>query len=281
MIHTMRPVLFITAAVLSSSILVGAQQRAGRTVQGTVFDYTGAQVGDATVTYRGNSIRTNNDGDFALSVTDSGILTVSAEGYATAKQRIPLGGDWLVFELVRPSTITGSVVDWRTDEPISDSIISVFVKTPTRLVSSGGRTVDGVLKVDDLPAGRAMVIGRATGFAPALTEFGVKAGGEYPLELALFREATIFGRVAYETGQSADGALVRVTYGPEVHGGEYLAGLIHGTTIVDDGEFWMSGLLPDTPIYVHAEHGDVRSIAHSFMLRPGEERRAITIALGP
>ena len=143
-------------------------------------------------------------------------------------------------------TINASVVDGETNQPVPGATVSMFVETPTHLVSDGGRALDGTI-VFEARAGLVTLIGRSEGYAPALIEFQLNELSSKEHRISLLKPSSISGRVMKKDGSPARGARVQVDYPNK----EFLANLVRGSAVAaEDGSFEISGLLPgDTHVY--------------------------------
>lgn len=274
---------FIGFVILSS---VAAVAQEGRKLTGVVeAGVSRRPVVDALVSYvdrQGGEIqttRTDSKGRFEIPRAVSGIVTVNARGYATTKRSWPpRQGRELRFELTPPAVLTGSVVDAATRAGVEGRVTAV-ARSRFHHVSKSAR-VRGAFQFIDLPAGSTNVYAYAERFAPYFGQMTIDAGKTQNLQISLLLEAVVSGTVLNADGSPAAGADVRVGYGRSLQGADILAGLARGFMVAgQEGEFGISGLVPDTSILLQAELGGRLSDVVTVQVAPGTERTGVVLRM--
>ena len=114
-------------------------------------------------------------------------------------------------------------------------------------------------RIDDLPAGPAVLVVVADGYAPYWSAITLERD-DHSARVGLLLEASATGTVIDSSGAPVLGAFVSVAYSDEAGGGGLLDGYTTGRLMtMSDGEFSIYGLLPDTPIEVQGFLEDGRS----------------------
>ena len=272
---------FIGFVILSS--LAVAQE--GRKLTGVVEARVSRRpVVDALVSYADRqggeqTTRTNSKGRFEFPRAVSGIVTVSARGYATTKRSWPpRQGRELRFELTPPAVLTGSLMDAATRAGV-DGGVTVLARSRFHHVSKSAR-VRGAFQFIDLPAGSANVYAYAERFAPYFGQMTIDVGKTQDLQISLLLEAVVSGTVLDADGSPAADADVRAGYGRSLMGADVLAGLARGFMVTgQEGKFRISGLVPDTPILLQAEIGGRLSDVVTVQIAPGTERMGVVLRM--
>ena len=262
----------LTIVVLLSSSL-GAQR--GRKVSGTVLSASSQQpVANATVQYdagnRSETTTTDSKGYFEFDAGTLGAVTVTARGFGTARRRWPpRTGSQLRILLIPPITLQGTVVDMGTRRAVENAAVSVTVRDGANLVTMSTFTQRGAFQIDDLPAGPAVLVVIADGFAPYWSAITLDKD-DHSARAGLLLEAAATGMVVDSSGSPVRGAFVNVTYSDEAGGYGLLEGYTTGRLMTRaDGEFSVYGLLPDTSVSMQAE------------LEDGRVTNAVTINVAP
>lgn len=275
--------VFVGVVALSS---VAAFAQEGRKLTGVVESRVSRRpVVDALVSYADQqggemqTTRTDSKGRFEFPRAVSGIVTVSARGYATTKRSWPpRQGRELRFELTPPAVLTGSLVDAATRAGV-EGRVTVLTRSRFHHVSKSAR-VRGAFQFIDLPAGPTNVYAYAEKFAPYFGQMTIDAGKTKNLQISLLLEAVVSGTVRDADGSPAADADVRVGYGRSLPGADVLAGLARGFTVAgQEGEFRISGLLPDTPILLQAELDGRLSDVVTVQVVPGTERTGVILQM--
>ena len=262
----------IIAAVL---LTTGTLAQEARPVRGVVVAAaTETPVANAQVRYEEDgqvlySTRTDGSGRFEMPPGRRGVVTITGESFATAHRGWPARGSAeLLVALVPPAAVQGTVVDAVTGRPV-DGAVTVLVRHPSNFLSSTTATEGGTFRIEDLPHGPAFVVVHADHFAPHVGEIRVAFGGVHDIHVGLLLQGAAAGRVVYGS-EPVPGALIRVTYSEQLTGSGFLEGLVVGETVTGpDGAFELEGLVPDTPIWLHAELDGWVSDAVTITTRPG------------
>lgn len=280
----------VAGLLMGLAVLLGGATLAqeGQKVTGVVVSaatnrpVANAQVRYAEVGLAPQTARTDSKGRFGfpLGKKRKGIVTVNARSFTEAKRGWPPHeGRELRFELLAPSVVSGTLVDAATRQGI-EGRVTLVARHPLHHVS-GTEQVRGAFRFGDLPAGPAVVYGRAVGYAPLLNGLTVDAGKQHTVNLGLLLEAVASGTVVDSRGEAVMGAVVSVGYGRSVAGADILASLIRGNATADaDGTFKISGLVPDTPIALRAElDGRLSAVVTVNAIPPGMQRLGIVLRM--
>ena len=278
-----------TAAFVGLAVLLNAVTLAqeGRKITGVVESAsTNQPVVNAQVRYdqiglEPQTTRTDSKGQFEIPNGTRGIVTVTAQDYATAKRSWPFRqGRELRFVLTSPSVVTGALTDAVTRQGIEGRVV-VVVHSRFHHVSKGARA-RGAFQFVDLPDGPAIIYAYADGFAPHYGELTVEAGKQRDMQIGLLLEAVASGSVLNADDSPVAGAIVNVGYDESVSGADILAGLAGGHVVSseEEGGFRIRGLVPDTAIALQAELDDrVSDIVTIRSIDPGFEQSGIVLRM--
>lgn len=276
--------MILAAAVLAVAV-VSAQN--GRKVSGVVITAANQRpVANARVRYEeegGGSPQetvTDDKGRFEFSNGRSGVVTVSARRFGTARRSWPpRTGRELRIALVPPARVEGTVADIVTGRPV-DGKVALLVQHPHNVVSEGAAVQGGAFRIDDLPPGPMLVLARADGFAPYFATTTAEAGRVRDLRIRLFLEGTVSGHVQDASGSVVEGARVTLGYLTATPGRGLLASVVGGQPISgSDGSFSLEGLVPDARIGLRAERNGRRSDVVTTTVGPGMVRQGIVLRL--
>lgn len=237
-------------------VVLGAQN--GRKVSGSIVAAaTGQPVVNAQVLYEDNngaeqSTVSDDKGNFEFPFGRDGVVTVTGRGFGTARRAWPpRNGPTLQIRLVPPATVQGALTYGMTSQRLVGAV-TTLVQHPDNYVSSTAMVEDGTFRFEDLPPGPAVILAHADGYAPAFGTFTAVAGEEQNLRVGLQLEARATGRVL-AADVAVSGARLRVSYVSTLPGARMLARLVGGNEMTDiDGTFTLTGLVPDTPVTIHA-----------------------------
>lgn len=283
----------ILALVLAVALgTTSLAQRDGRLVSGTVISAESGRfqpVAGASVQYDEGDLpirttTTNEEGYFYFTRFSSpatfggiapidhsagglGVVTVTADGFATAYRRWPpLDGYALRILLDFPAVLQGTVEDAGTGLPV-DAGITVTVEGGDReyesnqygggIVSVSTDTRSGVFNIGDLPGGSATIIANAEGFAPFWSELTINAGESRETQIRLLLEAKVTGTVLDADGSPVHAAYVTASYSDATDTYGQLESFVGGAPWTNtDGAFGFYGLIPNVPIRLRAELDD-------------------------
>lgn len=257
----------------------------GRKITGVVETAAGRPVPNALVSYaeRGQELQTTQTdpkGKFEIPNARQGVVTVTAQGFGTARRGWPPreGGE-LRFGLTPPASISGTMADAVTRRG-AVGVVTVLARDRYNLVSAS-EEANTLFQFDDLPPGPAVIYTQADGFAPYFGTVTIEAGKRTDVRLGLLLEAVATGQVLESNGDPVLGARVYIGYGSSVPGNETLVGLVGGlTTTVNEGLFRISSLVPDTPIALQAMTPDGRrSDVATVTISQGMERSGIVLRM--
>lgn len=278
-------VLIGLAVALSTAV---SAQQTGRKITGEVVDAKrGNPVANVHVRYVESGSRatqtttTDAKGRFELPGGVRGVVTVTAQQYATARRAWPSrsGRLGLQFWLHPPARIEGTLVDSATGAA-ADGYVMVYVRDPINGANTSARARRGVFRLDGLLPGPAVVLAHAQGFAPYFGTLTVNAGEARTTRIGLLLEAAVSGWVVDGNDDPIEGARVRIGYDRTLPGRGFFASAARGrATTRSEGEFELRGLLPDTPIAVQAELDGRRSDVVTISVAPGMAQRGIVLRL--
>lgn len=277
-----------TGTILLMAILVGTVLSAqnGRKVSGIVVSAaTQRPVVNARVMYEesGGSVQetvSDPKGRFEFSNGRLGTVTVMAGGFGTARRRWPPRiGRELRIGLVPPARIEGTVADIMTGRPVN-GVVTLLVRHPHNIVSETVAVQNGVFRIGDMPPGPAMIVARASGFAPYFGTMTVEAGKQRDIRIRLFLEAVVAGHVVDSTGSAVESAHVAVGYLEATLGRGFLASAVGGRPFTDaEGAFVLNGLVPDVRIGLRAELDGRKSDVVTVTVEPGRTRQDVVLRL--
>lgn len=201
----------------SDGEISGVVQAGGSPVEGAAIYAACADSGrppdldEATV-----RARSSGSGEFSFVPEDGGVCLVRAEhGSRGASQPVLLraGDDPARIELLGPAQISGRVVHAADGQPVTQYTLSV--RTNGRIGSVEARTLqisdpDGRFEVHELsPGPTGLSVSGAAGRAHLELDLGP---GEHKdgVEISIFSQGKVVGRVVSERGQAIVGAQVRI-----------------------------------------------------------------------
>ena len=223
---------------------------------------------------------TDAKGVFEFSNGRLGVITVSATGFGTQYRRWPpqnAGG--LRIALGPPVVVDGTLVDNVKLEPVR-GIVTAFVHHAASFVSRSTIVEEnGIFRLEDLPEGIGLVVANAVGYAPAVTSaFTVEMGDWRNVHLRLSADAKASGTVTDGDGNPVRGAQIRVSYDSTVTAGSMVAGFVGGKTVTDeDGQFGISGLVPDSLVTVYGEKANERTNSVTISVGAGQVHEGVVL----
>ncbi len=256
--------VLLVASLLAAAVL-GAQ--AGRKVTGIVVAAATEQpVTNAPVQYAGQdgsmqTTMTDAKGQFEFSAGQLGVVTVTADGFGTARQRWPpRRGSTLHIALTPPVTVRGTLVDSETLQPLA-GVVTALVRHSNNFVSTSAFVEeDGTFQFEDVPSALGVLMACANGYAPTTSSFTTVAGDWWDAQIRLSADAEATGQVLDAAAKPVAGAQLVVRYADTLAEGLMLTSFVGGTTITrTDGTFALKALVPNTPITLHAEYDGQRT----------------------
>jgi hypothetical protein len=163
--------------------------------------YTGEPVKGAEVTANGTAVTTDDDGHFAFDVTVNGSLGVSRAEYESTSVPVVVGTEEVEIAL-RPTTLTGQVVNTRSNSPIAGA--TIIAEGPNSASSSTVTDEDGNYLLIDVPP-EATVSVVYDGFSAASQPVGQSVTIDFAI-----RPDVVTGVVTDENGQPVPGATVQM-----------------------------------------------------------------------
>jgi hypothetical protein len=136
---------------------VWSQFLAGTNLEGRVFDaYTGDAVAGARVQLGERDTSTGDDGTFNIRNTDSGVVSVSMDGYDSAEYELPSDEssdiDPVDIEIpIRPTTMSGEVTNRVDGQPMSGVLVESLLDGD--VVASAETGDGGAFSLEDIPEG--------------------------------------------------------------------------------------------------------------------------------
>ncbi len=197
-------------------------------VTGIVTDaYTGEPVEGVQVAAGATAVQTDGSGHFSFENPLDGALSVSGENYESTQ--IPVNPNDVDLAIqVRPTTLSGTVTNLRTDQPLAGA--TVAVQGPTRAEAKTVTDEDGKYLLFDVPSDAVVVVEHA-GLSPVSSE----VGSNLVLDFEVYPDI-VSGRVVDAAGQAVPDALVEL--------GEAT------TTTGPDGNYQLAGVPEDGTVYV-------------------------------
>ena len=278
----------VCAGILSAALVVfpyAQVERTGRKVSGTVVSAVTQQpVPNARVQYEESgqplqTTATDAKGYFEFPAGRLGVVTVATRDFGTARRRWPPPiGSALRVELLPPAIMRGTVSDLVTGRLVGAQV-NVMVQHPGNFVSHSATAESGKFQIEDLPPGPALVTARSEGFAPFVGTATVEGGKVREVRIGLRLEGQATGHVKDAEGEPVTGALVSASY-TDLAGAGLLEGFVGGRPLTgSDGVFALRGLVPDTPIALHAELDGRRSAVQTVSVGPGMRRSNVVLTL--
>ena len=162
---------------------------------------------------------------------------------------------------------THAVARSLTDAGIEPAQADAITDAVRQAAEQGDHVTGDQFKVGPGPG---VVIGHASGYAPAITQFTTTAGDWQDVYLGLLVDAEATGRVLDADANSVEGAQLIVRYGAALPGAGILAGFVSGSMTTDtDGAFALHSLVPNTPVTIQAEIGTQRTEAVTVTVGTG------------
>jgi hypothetical protein len=174
---------------------------------GRVFDaYTGEGVPDAVVQLGDRQTTTNSDGEFDLRGDDTGVITVTREGYDSAEYVLPgesaaIDPDEIEIAL-RPNVLTGQVTHRMDDSPMEGVLVEAIVNDSQASAAETGP--DGTFALNSIPEGAEIRFSYAD-FAEVIEPIDQR----HEMTVSM-RPGTLTGRILNENGEPVRGATVAI-----------------------------------------------------------------------
>lgn len=195
---------------------------------GIVTDaYTGEPVEGVQVAAGATAVETDGSGHFSFDAPLSGALSVSGENYESTQVAVNPTDDEVAIR-IRPTTLTGTVTNLRTNEPLEGATVSV--EGPTRAEAKTVTDEDGNYLLFDVPSDAVVTVEH-----PGLSPVSETVANNLVLDFEVHPDI-VSGRVVDEAGQPVPNALVEL--------GDVT------TTSGVDGNYRLSGVPEDGTIYV-------------------------------
>lgn len=217
--------------------------------------------------------RADEQGRITLGEDISGIVSVSAPGYAVSRFRWPTRSTTInlsraaSLEVVIRATETGSLVD---------ASVSVVLNASGNPDHRSMRAESGVARFDELHTAPGHLVVRADGYAPVVTPFSRLEPRLRVVQVYVERSASVAGRVTDGAGNPVAGAVLSVMYSPIRPAARQLASMLGGRlTTGSDGTFWIGGLVPDLELAILASDGRQSARPLRQLLSPGQRLEVV------
>jgi protocatechuate 3,4-dioxygenase beta subunit len=280
----------------------------GAAVAGQVKNAQGQPVPGAQVLVIGESVGrardsvTDGDGRFritGLAGERALILSVSADGFASAQRSVTPPAEDVAVVLKSTGTVRGRVEDASTHNPVTDFTISrqaggggfgggFQIQVRNGQISNGTRSfqsTDGAFELPDVPPGKWTIQAAASGYRPANVSAVEVGEGEVRegVVLSLKAGGTVAGRVLDPRSASgvANASVSWRSQGSVGGGGggtmSFFGGASNNITTTDaDGKFSFDGL-PEGKVTLTASHADYLDATQDVS---PDQQRSVDITLG-
>ena len=242
-------------------------------------------VPNAHVEYRerGGSVQTtvtDAKGQFTFAAGRLGVVTVTANGFGTARRRWPpRRGSTLQIALAPPVAVQGTLVDSETLRPLTGSVTAI-VRHPDSLVSTSAFVEDGAFRFEDVPPAPGVLVAHADTYAPAVSQFSTATEKLVDVHVRLSKDAEATGQVLDAAAKPVAGVQLVVRYTNALAEALMLASFVGGTPITKaDGNFALNGLVPNTPITLYAEYAEQQTNMVTIEVSPGQVRSDLALRL--
>ena len=223
---------------------------------------------------------TDAKGQFAFAAGQLGVITVTANGFGTARRRWPpRRGSTLQIALTPPVAVQGTLVESETLAPLTGSVTAI-VRHPDSLVSTSALVEDGTFRFEDVPSAPGVLVAHAYGYAPTVSSFTTATGDWLDGHLRLSAGAEATGQVLDAAAKPIAGAQLIVRYTDAVAEATMLASFVGGAPITKaDGNFALTGLVPNTPVTLYAEYAEQQTNTVTIEVGPGQVRENLALRL--
>jgi len=222
-------ILVVPALLLVGDLALDQARASGSAVLRVTDRFSGEPLAGAAVAVGDRTLTSDANGVVRIEAPERGTVpvAVSMAGFEAGAAEIQAGADGAVGVALRPTTLTGTVLDAETAEPLPDAQVLVVTDAgPTQVAATTGP--DGTYRLEGVPAGaRLRVDGGDWGV------FEEPIGDRVSADVRL-RRSVVTGIVTDASGAPLDGAVVsagdaRATTGPD---GTYrLVGVADGAEV--------------------------------------------------
>ena len=169
---------------------------------GVVTDaYTGEPVEGVQVLAGATAVQTDGSGHFSFESPLDGDLSVSGENYESTQVAVNPTDEELAIR-IRPTTLTGTVTNLRTNEPLAGATVSV--ESPTRAAVKTVTDEDGRYVLFDIPGDAVVTVEH-----PGLSPVSETVANNMVLDFEV-RPDILSGRIVDDNGQPVAGARVEL-----------------------------------------------------------------------
>ncbi|MEZ4523438.1 MAG: carboxypeptidase regulatory-like domain-containing protein [Thermomicrobiales bacterium] len=169
---------------------------------GVVTDaYTGEPVKGVQVAVGATAVETDGSGEFSFDSPPSGALSISRPDYESTQVALNPNEDEVTIQ-IRPTTLTGTVTNTRTNEPLAGA--SVIVSSPSRATAKTVTDEDGNYLLFDVPADATITVEHA-GLSPVSQPVSQNLVLDFEV-----RPDILTGRIVDEAGQPISHARIEI-----------------------------------------------------------------------
>jgi hypothetical protein len=169
---------------------------------GIVTDaYTGEPVGGIQVAAGATAVQTDGSGSFSFDEPLNGALSISGENYESTQIAVVPSDEQLAIT-IRPTTLTGTVLNLRTNEPLAGATVSV--SSPSMATVKTVTDEDGKFVLFDVPQDATVTV-EHLGLSPV----SQLAANNTVLDFEV-RPDILSGRVVDDAGQPVSNARVEI-----------------------------------------------------------------------
>ena len=138
----------------------------------------------------------------------------------------------------------------------------------------------GTFRFEDLPPASGVLVAHADAYAPAVSEFSTATEKLVDVHIRLSADGEARGQVLDAAANPVAGAQLIVRYADTAAKALMLAGFVGGAPITTaDGTFALNGLVPNSPVTLHAEYDGQRTNMVTIEIAPGQVRSDVVLRL--
>ncbi len=214
------PSVNVTAGQATTGVRVVFTRTSGIVISGRVLNEQGQPIHRAQIQAQGPGWGHGNsqqDGSFSISGLQEGDYTLNVSHHQFSGAKIPVSAPSsnIGIELRDRGTVTGTILDARTQEPISDfSLLGVSGNQGFQGYMNQNflsfRSPEGLFELEDIEEGPATIMVRAEGYAPQSHPIDFVGAGETVANIVISLEpgTTLQGVVVNRAGEPIRGAML-------------------------------------------------------------------------
>ena len=223
---------------------------------------------------------TDENGRFSFTAGESGVVTASKSGRTTISVGWQDGVGTLRIELPPPATLSGRTYDMATRRSIANAHVSVMVDHSVNPHSNAVLTETGDFAFTGLPPGSAVLMVQARGYAPTTATVTLAGGNSRNVDVGMLQEGSVTGMVVDAQGDAVSGALIEFAYGEFTDSALLLSGVGGHVLTGDDGQFLVTGIVPNERFSIYAELEDgSRSGSQTLTASPGMSIEGVVLRI--